>query len=138
MYIGELAQATNLSIDTLRYYEKIGLIINVPRDTGGRRVYDQGFVIWVEFLKILKATGMPIRDMLTYANLRQKGPATNRDRCALLVSHEAYIKAKIAEQQTHLALVQDKIAAYNTAIEQERDIPISACISDQLQEKSHE
>ncbi|MGJ8527995.1 MerR family transcriptional regulator [Maritalea sp.] len=138
MYIGELAKTGNTSIDTLRYYEKIGLIKNVPRDAGGRRVYDQGFVAWVAFIKVLKATGMPLKDMLAYAEHRQAGPQSNQQRCALLITHQKRIQNTIAEQQNCLALVKAKVAAYQTAIEKSTDIPISACTSDQFKQREDE
>ena len=134
MYIGELAQSTNTTIDTLRYYEKIGLIKNVPRDSGGRRVYNQSFVAWVEFIKVLKSTGMPLRDMLAYAEHRQKGPSSNKDRHDLLVAHEQRIQKALAEQQKCLHLVRSKINAYAGAIAQGADIPISVCNSDDFKQ----
>ncbi|WP_299348979.1 MerR family transcriptional regulator [uncultured Maritalea sp.] len=137
MYIGELAKTCNVSIDTLRYYEKIGLIKNVPRDAGGRRVYGPSFVAWLNFIKVLKATGMPLKDMLAYAAHRQTGPSSNQDRCDLLQVHELRIKQTIIEQEGCLALVQDKIAAYQSAIAKSTDIPISVCMTDHFNKREN-
>ena len=134
MKISEVSEQSGLSIDTLRYYEKIGLIKNVPRDSGGRRVNNQSFVAWVEFIKVLKSTGMPLRDMLAYAEHRQKGPSSNKDRHDLLVTHEQRIQQALAEQQKCLDLVRSKINAYAGAIAQGTDIPISVCNSDDFKQ----
>jgi len=138
MFIGDLAKSSNTSIDTLRYYEKIGLIKNVPRDAGGRRVYGPSFVAWLNFIKVLKATGMPLKDMLKYAEHRQAGPSSNKARCDLLIEHQTRIEQNIAEQQKCLALVQEKIATYKDAIAQSTDIPISVCNSDQFKLRENE
>ncbi|WP_297562461.1 MerR family transcriptional regulator [Nitratireductor sp.] len=68
MKIGEVARRTGLSIDTLRYYEKLGLI-DPPWRQGGQRAYDDNIVKWLNFIKLLKATGMPLADVETYARL---------------------------------------------------------------------
>ena len=54
MTIGEISQEIGLSADTLRYYEKIGLLPNVPRDNSGKRNYDENFINWIKFIQTLK------------------------------------------------------------------------------------
>jgi DNA-binding transcriptional MerR regulator len=71
-----VANRTGLSVHTLRYYEKIGLIPVAAKDGAGLRVYDASIFPWTEFLGRLKQTGMPIQDMLRYAALRTAGPVT--------------------------------------------------------------
>src|SRR5215204_5639964 len=66
----------NVSQDTLRYYEKIGLLAPIRRADSGHRRYDEVDLAWVRFLTILRATGMPIRRMLTYVGLERQGDAT--------------------------------------------------------------
>ena len=73
MKIGELAKRSGLSAHTIRYYERIGLLPYAVRDQSRRRDYDTSILTWIEFLGRLKSTGMPIRDMLRYAELREKG-----------------------------------------------------------------
>ncbi|MCA0997658.1 MerR family transcriptional regulator [Alloyangia pacifica] len=121
MKIGDLARRTGLSVDTLRYYEKIGLLPRAARDDGGRRVYDADTLTWVAFLKRLRTTGMPIRDMLRYARLRAEGPATGPDRQALLEEHRAAVRARVAELQSCLTVLDDKIAGYAGALSERTD-----------------
>ncbi|WP_394691020.1 MerR family transcriptional regulator [Hoeflea sp.] len=83
MKIGKLSELTGLSIDTLLYYEKIGLI-DRPFRQGGQRLYDPDAVRWVDFLKALKATGMSLEDMKRYALMRRKGNATAANRRIML------------------------------------------------------
>jgi len=112
MKIGQLAKRTGLSAHTIRYYERIGLLPYADRDRSGRRDYDETILTWIAFLGHLKATGMPIRDMLSYAQLRDGGPATAADRCALLVAHRETVRARVAELQACLLALDDKIAGY--------------------------
>ena len=58
MTIGEISQEIGLSADTLRYYEKIGLLPNVPRDNSGKRNYDENFINWIKFIQTLKNSGI--------------------------------------------------------------------------------
>jgi DNA-binding transcriptional MerR regulator len=112
MTIGELSRRTGVSIDTLRYYERIGLLPRPGRDAGGRRVYDDTFLAWLAFLGRLKATGMPLTEARRYAELRAQGPVTAPDRRALLEAHRARVRAKLAEFQAALQMLDAKIASY--------------------------
>jgi DNA-binding transcriptional MerR regulator len=114
MYIGDLARACGLSIDTLRWYEKIGLLPPPPRDRGGRRVYPPETLTWIAFLGRLKATGMSIAGMLDYARLREAGEGTTAARRALLETHRDAVVAEIAALTENLAALDDKIATYRT------------------------
>lgn len=127
MFIGELSKQTNLSIDTLRYYEKIGLIRRVTRDQGGRRVYDKDQLGWIQFLKVLKATGMPLKQMIEYAEMRQQGQQTTKVRLELLREHFAHIQSQLKQLQTSHDLVEAKIQTYADALEQGEIIPIVTC-----------
>ncbi|MDP2696721.1 MerR family transcriptional regulator [Thalassospira sp.] len=112
MKIGELAKRSRLSVHTLRYYEHIGLMPPADRDASGHRDYDETILIWIEFLGRLKTTGMPIRDMLTYAKLRNSGPATEKARHDLLVDHRAHVQACMNNLQANLLVLDAKIADY--------------------------
>ncbi len=76
MKIGELAKRSGLSAHTIRYYERIGLLPYADRDQSSQRDYDASILIWIAFLGRLKTTGMPIREMLRYAALRESGVVT--------------------------------------------------------------
>ena len=113
MKIGELSERTGLSIDTIRYYEKIGLITPPWRNAGGTRVYDPEILVWIDFLKALKATGMPLSDMQAYAGMRSRGNATAAPRRLMLEKQREIVKARIEELTACLTLLDYKIANYH-------------------------
>ena len=112
MKIGELSRRTGLSIDTIRYYERIGLLPKQRRAASGHRDYDSDIITWIGFLGRLKTTGMPLSEMITYARLRADGPATAPERKALLERHRDAVRAHIAELDACLTVLDDKIAGY--------------------------
>ncbi|NDL63482.1 MerR family transcriptional regulator [Acerihabitans arboris] len=115
MKIGDIAKQTGLTAHTLRYYERIGLLPYALRDNAGQRSYDGAILPWIAFLQRLKTTGMPIRDMLSYAGLRNGGAATIPGRRHLLETHRQRIQAHIAELQSSLLVLDAKIAGYADA-----------------------
>lgn len=112
MKIGDLAEKSGLSADTLRYYEKIGLIPRPLRDAGGRRVYDRTILRWIDFLDRLKSTGMGIRDRLRYAELRSQGGASLSARRELLETHRDKVAGDIVRLTEMLDVLDDKIDLY--------------------------
>ena len=112
MKISELAKRTGLSAHTIRYYERIGLLPFADRDAGGQRDYDETVLIWIGFLKRLKTTGMPIREMLQYAELRAQGDQTGPERRALLEQHRERVRAHLAELEDSLLVLDTKIDTY--------------------------
>ncbi|WP_095589819.1 MerR family transcriptional regulator [Actibacterium ureilyticum] len=115
MKIGELAKRSGLSAHTIRYYERIGLLPVADRDAGGRRDYDADILVWIAFLHRLKTTGMPIRDMRRYADLRAKGDHTAPARQQLLRAHRENVRAHIADLQAALLVLDTKIDTYVAA-----------------------
>ncbi len=73
MFIREMAKRVHLSEDTLRYYEKIGLLVHVPRDAGGHRVYGEVEIEEVQKIVYLKASGLSLNDIRNYLELMQGG-----------------------------------------------------------------
>lgn len=112
MQISDFTAKTGFSEDTLRYYEKIGLLGPILRDSAGHRVYRETDLIWAGFLGRLKATGMPIAGMRAYARARAQGDQTVPERHAQLVAHRAGVVARIAELQDCLSTLDTKIATY--------------------------
>lgn len=112
MKISELAKRTGLSAHTIRYYERIGLLPFADRDAGGQRDYDEAILIWIGFLKRLKTTGMPIREMLQYAELRARGDQTGPERRALLEQHRERVRAHLVELEDSLLVLDTKIDSY--------------------------
>jgi DNA-binding transcriptional MerR regulator len=111
--IAEVAALSGLSAHTLRYYERIGLVDPVARAHGGQRRYGAEDLGWLAFLQRLRATGMPIRDMQRFAELRRRGDSTIGERRALLEAHRDEVLERIAELQRDLATVTDKITTYH-------------------------
>ncbi len=112
MKIGELARRSGLTAHTIRYYEKIGLLPYVGRDRSSHRDYDASVLTWIEFLRRLKTTGMPIRGMLQYAALRERGSETEPERKVILERHRDGVRARIEELQACLLVLDMKIAGY--------------------------
>jgi|SRR5579872_1988960 len=112
MKIGALAKRTGLTAHTLRYYERIGLLPCTDRDASGRRDYDASILAWIEFLGRLKTTGMPIREMLRYAALRERGAETAAERRGLLAAHREKVSGQIGELQSALLVLDAKILGY--------------------------
>jgi len=101
-----------LSTHTLRYYERIGLIHPVERAASGHRRYSEQDVGWIEFLKKLRTTGMPVSEMKRYADLVWIGDQTVGARRALLEHHRARIEAMLRELNEDLAHINWKIDHY--------------------------
>ena len=112
MNVSEFSQLVGLSAHTLRYYEKIGLLKNVQRNSSGHRVYTSKDVTWIEFVKRLKDTAMPLDEILEYAKLRELGPESTSQRQVLLEQHQHNLRSHIEEQQKHLAALEQKISLY--------------------------
>jgi DNA-binding transcriptional MerR regulator len=113
MTIAEAAERSGLSAHTLRYYERIGLIHPVDRGTNGHRRYGRDDLEWLDLLIKLRTTGMPIRQMVDYAELVRQGPETVARRRAMLEGHRAEITARMAELEDTAAVLDRKIAMYH-------------------------
>ena len=109
--IGKFSTLVSLSIDTLRYYEK-ECLLKPKRDINNRRMYDATDIVWVEFLKRLKQTGMPIQKMKTYAQLRYAGDSTVKKRYDLLAEQQQLLLNKQQEINQHLAFLEEKLQTY--------------------------
>ena len=113
--IGEFSKITGLSDHTLRYYEKEDLLI-VSRDNGGRRFYTEAEIHWILFIKRLKETGMPIKDIKKYAQLRYQGDSTMSERLHILEKHRVFAIKEKAKWDTNLENLEDKIKIYKDKI----------------------
>jgi DNA-binding transcriptional MerR regulator len=112
--IQQMVQITGLSAHTLRYYERAGLMKQrVGRDgSSGYRHYTREDVTWIEFIKRLRATGMPIRDIQRYTNLLRLGDETVATRMQLLKEHRQRVKEQLHEVEQHLSAINKKIDLY--------------------------
>jgi DNA-binding transcriptional MerR regulator len=111
---GEVAEKTGFSIDTLRYYERIGLLSHIERTSGGRRAFSDDDVDWLGTLRCLRDTGMPIARMRRYAELTRESQ-TEAERLRILEEHDAEVGRRIAELQSQREYIRSKIAWYRNA-----------------------
>jgi DNA-binding transcriptional MerR regulator len=111
--IAEAARRTGVSVHTLRYYERAGLVVTaVDRTAGGRRRYHRLDLDWIVICTRLRATGMPIRTIRRYAELVSAGPGNEQERLALLEAHRAEVTARLARTRENLKLIDHKIDVY--------------------------
>jgi DNA-binding transcriptional MerR regulator len=109
---GQVAERTGFTLDTLRYYERIGLL-SVARTPGGQRQYCDDDIGWLEILRCLRDTGMPIQRMREYAEL-SRDDDTVADRIALLEEHDREVEERIATLQAQREHIRGKVAYYRT------------------------
>jgi len=111
--IAQAAEQTGLTADTLRYYERDGLMLaSVDRSTSGHRRYSERDLTWIEMISRLRSTGMPIRDVRRYAALVRAGDGNEGERLALLTAHRARVESQLAEVTGHLRAIDHKIGIY--------------------------
>ena len=115
--IGEFAKRTQLSIHTLRYYEQEQLL-TPERNAANRRRYAEKDIEWVEFIKRLKETGMPIKEIKRYAVLRAAGRESLNERMEMLVQHRQNLHQQIALLLQHQEKLDVKIDIYGEQIAQ--------------------
>ena len=112
MTIAEVSRKYDISADTLRYYERIGLIPPVPRTRGGLRDYGEESCGWIQLMKCMRAAGVQIEALIEYVDLFQQGDATLDARKALLVEQRDQLVSRMAEMQASLDLLNQKIGRY--------------------------
>jgi DNA-binding transcriptional MerR regulator len=116
--IAEASARTDLSPDTLRHYERDGLMLReVARSATGHRRYAEEDLRWIRLISRLRATGMPVRDVRRYADLVRAGDGNERERLDLLRAHRRLVLAQLAEVQDHLGAIDTKIATYVDRLE---------------------
>jgi DNA-binding transcriptional MerR regulator len=121
--IAQASVHTGLTADTLRYYERDGLMLQpVGRSATGHRRYLDGDLRWIEMVTRLRSTGMPIRDVRRYADLVRLGEGNEAERLELLRSHRQTVLQQLAEVQEHLGAIDRKIGIYTDAVEQRLDL----------------
>lgn len=115
MTIGKFSAITGISAYTLRYYEKKGLL-RVSRDSGGRRDYSTDDIEWVKFIHRLKDTGMLLRDIKYYSDLRYQGENTMEERMELLIQHRKSVVEEQRKWNGYLRNLDEKIGIYRERI----------------------
>lgn len=110
--ISEVAAFTGLTAHTLRWYERIGLMSHVDRSHTGQRRFTNRDLDWLGFVGKLRLTGMPVADMVRYAELLREGEHTFEERQELLEATRRDVRTRIAELQDTLAVLDHKIEFY--------------------------
>lgn len=116
MKIAEISERYRLTPDTLRYYERVGLIPPVTRSESGIRDYSDQDEKRVEFIKCMRRAGLPVEILIEYVGLVQQGDATIPARKEILQEQRDLLAARMAEMQTTLDLLDYKIKAYEEAV----------------------
>lgn len=119
MTIREIAAKTNMSTDTLRYYERIGLLPPVPRNAAGIRNYDEYFVNFINFIKKLKVSGMSLEHIIDYIRLAEMGDATIQERKKLLAEARETLLDKINSLQLVAELADYQLRNYENLLQPE-------------------
>lgn len=113
--ISQVAGKMGISVHTLRFYDKEGLLPNLQR-LGGRRVFSDEDLAWLQILSCLKETGMPLKDIRRYMELCQQGDDSLRERQEMILKQKESVEAQISALEAHLKVIERKIAYYNSAI----------------------
>ena len=112
MTIGEIAEKTGVSVTTLRYYERIGLLPAVPRNSSGIRVYDESFVSWLELIQNLKIAGMQLEEIIEYIELAKLGARSLPARARLLAEARENMQQKLRSLQEAMKKADDVLETF--------------------------
>ncbi|PKM74408.1 MAG: MerR family transcriptional regulator [Firmicutes bacterium HGW-Firmicutes-16] len=115
MMIAEVSKKYDLSPDTLRYYERVGLLPNIHRSKSGIRDYTEEDCRWIEFIKCMRSAGLPIEVLIEYVTLFQQGDATIDKRKQLLIEQRVSLLQKMEDMRETLERLNFKIESYEKA-----------------------
>ena len=116
MKIGEVSEKYEISSDTLRYYERIGLVPPVTRNGGGIRDYSELDIRRVEFVKCMRSAGLPVEVLIEYIGLVQQGDKTIEARKEILTEQRELLVARMEQMQKTLDILDHKIEVYENAV----------------------
>ncbi len=116
MTIAEVSRKYDLSQDTLRYYERIGLLPGVTRNKSGLRDYSEDDCKWVEFIKCMRSAGLPIEILIEYVNLFQQGDSTVKARRELLIEQRSVLAERMEELKKTIDRLDYKIQSYDNTM----------------------
>ncbi len=118
--IQHVAEVTGLSVYTLRYYERIGLIHHIDRIENTHRRYSQDDIGWIEFLNKLRTTGMTIQQMKAYADLQRLGDISLPERLELLKMHRDEVERHMRELHEYMEVICYKIDFYQGVVDEQK------------------
>jgi len=116
MTIAEVSKKFGLSPDTLRYYERIGLIPRVNRNESGIRDYTEEDCKWIEFIKCMRSAGVQVETLVEYVTLLQQGDKTIEARKQVLIEQREKLLSRIEEMERALERLNFKIEEYETKL----------------------
>lgn len=116
MTIAEVSKKYNLTPDTIRYYEKEGLIPKVPRNKSGIRDFDETSCRWIEFIKCMRSAGMPVEILNKYVSMMQKGHDTVKQRRQLMIDQREVLLKKQKDINNTLDRINHKIEIYDDIV----------------------
>lgn len=116
MTIAEVSRKYDMTPDTLRYYERIGLIPPVPRSKSGIRDYDEESCGWIELMKCMRGAGVQIEALIEYVALFRQGDETIDARKQLLIEQREQLMARMADMQRSLDRLNQKIERYEQVL----------------------
>ena len=120
MTISEVSKKYDITADTLRYYERIGLIPPVPRTKSGLRDYDESSCNWVNFIKCMRSAGLQIEALIEYVKLFQMGDETIEARKQLLIEQKELLEEKQREIASTLDRLNYKIENYDRIVKNKK------------------
>lgn len=112
MTIAEVSREYDIPVDTLRYYERIGLLPPVNRAKSGFRDYTPENCDWVSFIKCMRTAGIPVEALVDYVQLFLQGDTTREARKQILIEQKEILQGKLEEMQETLELLTRKIQSY--------------------------
>ncbi|MFV0559793.1 MAG: MerR family transcriptional regulator [Enterococcus sp.] len=120
MNIKQVSEEKGISADTLRYYERIGLLPPVHRTKGGIRDYTEEDLHWVDFTKCMRGAGLSIESLIEYIRLSSEGEQTVLARRDLLLDERKKLEEKMEEMQACLDRLEVKITNYDEKLVETR------------------
>ena len=123
MTIAEVSKNYEISADTLRYYERIGLLPPVPRTKSGIRDYDEDSLKWIQLMKCMRKAGVQIEALVEYVALFEQGTETVNARKNILVEQRAQLLERMKDLQESLDLLDSKIEHYEQVL-----VPAEDCL----------
>ncbi|MBB3128329.1 DNA-binding transcriptional MerR regulator [Paenibacillus rhizosphaerae] len=115
--ISEVAKQLNLTIYTLRYYDKEGLLPNVERTISGTRLFKKSDIDALKIIECLKATGMPIKEIKNFINWCSEGDTTLQQRYDMFIERKAAVEAQMEELKKTMEVIEHKCFYYKTALD---------------------
>lgn len=120
MTIAEVSKKYNITADTIRYYEKIGLIPHIPRNKSGIRDFDENSCKWIEFIKCMRNAGLSIETLSEYVELFSQGHETVQERRSLLIEQKEKLLKKQEDIKNTISRLDVKIKIYDDIVNGKR------------------